>query len=99
MNIEWLGDINTIKQTLTQQGWKIKPNNAWLSTINYLGMKDHSKMLPLLPVVNQGRQPILTMTTLVGNPQKLLILRLWPSDVTVSDADEKIWIGTLNYQR
>ena len=98
MNIEWLGDISTIKQTLAEQGWQIKPNSAWLSTLNYLGVKDHSKMLPLLPVVNEGRKPILTMTTLVGHPQKLLILRLWSSNVIVADADEKIWIGTLNYQ-
>ncbi|MGE3919437.1 MAG: VTT domain-containing protein, partial [Gammaproteobacteria bacterium] len=98
MNIEWMGSLNAIEKELTKHGWSVNIPNPLLRTINYLGAPGDTNNLPLFPLVYEGHEPVLVMIKYVGNPKRLIVLRLWRSYAIVTDRYMEIWVGTVNYQ-
>src|SRR3990167_5639290 len=46
INIQWLGDLQEIKKTLTSSGWQTPPTRNWISTLHRISDIKSSQYLP-----------------------------------------------------
>lgn len=97
MNVEWVGDIDEIQKTLTAHGWVHKTQKPIINTIKYLSSKDRSKELSPIPVVYQDQNPAIIMTKQISPNAPLLVLHLWPSQVSFFEVDDPMWVGTIGF--
>ncbi len=98
MNFQWAGTLESFKNTLEARGWKpasaLSPTNA----INWLAPDPDIEALPILPQVNDGEhQSLLLVGPQQTNKNRLMILRLWPSNLELLDANTPVWTGNVAY--
>lgn len=98
LNIQWLGSLDEIKQSLMRRGWESHPPKIDLNaTINRFTSPKTQANLPILPMLYHQRAPLLLLTKNLGNDQPLAMLRLWQSDIIVNSGAIPLWLGTINY--
>ena len=51
--------------------------------------------LPQPPLAHDGRGPALVMTL----PQQKLLLRLWPSVLSLNDPQQNVWVGHVGHEK
>lgn len=96
LNIQWIGDLNTIKQQLASKGWvSHSTGNSIKGAFHRLSTQNNTQ-LPLLPALYQNRAPLLLMTKFDQNHQQLNLM-LWESNVTLTDTQQLLWLGALFY--
>jgi membrane protein DedA with SNARE-associated domain/membrane-associated phospholipid phosphatase len=98
LNVEWVGDIEAIKQSLLDQGWKIQPTK--IISINIIkGLFDSSAIyhLPIFPQLYHNKPSVLLLTKDLDQDNAILVLQLWESDISLSDMDSPLWVGTVKY--
>lgn len=95
INLQWIGEITDIQQTLTQFQWQTLDTGALKLILLTLGLNDHNKKLPLIAPFYQSHPPVLTMYFPANN--EIAILRLWDSYIQVSDNPYPLYVGTINY--
>jgi len=98
LNVEWVGDIETIKQSLLKQGWKMQP--AKINSINIVkGLFDSSAIyhLPIFPQLYHNKPVVLLLTKETGQDNTILMLQLWESDISLSDVNSPLWVGSVEY--
>lgn len=98
INIEWVGDLNKIKQALVSHGWKApnKPDLAMIVTS--FTNQEKSNLNPVfLTRYHRDRKPALVMTKIVPGQRQLLIIRLWNSHIMLKKSGYTLWVGTINY--
>ena len=97
LTIQWAGDLQHLKDALLQKDWRspepwtAEGALAWLA-----GNID--PLLPVIPRLESGRAPGLTMTRLrdPGAPEARLVLRLWPSGFELRNGDSRpLWVGSV----
>lgn len=96
--VQWSESLSTIESTLQQHGWQTVANHSFMGTLNRLLSTDKTQTLPVLPRLYKEQYPVLVMTKSVRKEQPLLVLRLWNSQVSFTDKDAPLWIGTLTYR-
>ncbi len=99
-NIQWTAPLNRIKQTLTQNSWKVitkqpKVKSALTRFISH-NPKYH---LPILPWQYLNRKPVLLMIKPTGNKGSIIELRLWATHVNFTDSKKSLWIGAINLHK
>ena len=98
MNFQWAGSLQTLREVLQQQGWKQPPTPTPLRAMNWLAPDPDITTLPLLPQANDGRhQEMLLVGPQAGEGDRLLALRLWPSDRQLLDGNTPVWVGNVAY--
>jgi membrane protein DedA with SNARE-associated domain/membrane-associated phospholipid phosphatase len=98
-NIEWLGNLNNIKQNLLKQGWQYhEPALTLIGFLHRLASTSDIYHLPLLPQIYQNQYPILLMTKKINHGKQDIILRLWKSNINIKNVKTPLWIGTINYR-
>ncbi|CAL7964207.1 membrane-associated protein [Gammaproteobacteria bacterium] len=100
LNVEWIGDIETIKQSLLKQGWKVQP--ARIVSINIVkGLFDSSAIyhLPIFPQLYHNKPSVLLLTKETGQGNTILVLQLWESDIILSDINLPLWVAAVKYYR
>lgn len=111
-NVQWLGKLDLIKNTLSKQGWESKLVSAnFHNFLIRLSQKHRESGLPLLPLKYGNQAPDLLMVKTIhqgnhNNHEEKLILRLWHSNIQVFVKEKApgkptptggpIWIGTVN---
>lgn len=98
INVQWLGDINAIEQTLISRGWESHTPKINLNdTLNRLMPAKTKQPLPLIPALYHNRTPVLLLTKSLGDDQPIVMLRLWQSDIIVDSGRTPLWLGTVSY--
>jgi len=98
MNFQWAGTLETLKTGLQAQGWKTAPPLSPTSTISWLAPAPAISALPILPQVNDGEhQRLLLVGPQLANKNRLIVLRLWPSDLEILPANTPVWAGNVAY--
>ena len=95
INLQWIGDINQIRNTLTTLHWQKLNTGAFRLLLLGLGLNNHEKKLPLLAPFYQSHPPILTMYLPIND--QIMLLRLWSSYIIINDRPYPLYIGTINY--
>lgn len=98
MNIQYVGSIHSLQQTLEQAGWKKQLDSFFLSLILRLGNQKDVAELPLMAQLYMNQKPFLMMTNGSSRSGNGLILRLWRSNYHVHNKNQIIWIGSIQTQ-
>ena len=100
MNFQWAGTLQTLKTVLLAQGWKNAAPVSPVSAISWLAPDPEISALPILPQVNDGQhQGLLLVGPQQANKNRLIILRLWPSDQQILGNNIPVWTGNVAYLR
>ena len=103
-NIEWLGDLSTIRSTLLRQGWE-NQEAAFniIAMLRNISKVTHGYYLPILPQLYHNQYPRLLMTKqlAIENGDKenkwLMVLRLWEADTQIQKSSSPLWFGVVSY--
>ncbi|RDI45146.1 bifunctional DedA family/phosphatase PAP2 family protein [Aquicella lusitana] len=95
INIQWAGDLKTIRSTLLKEGWEIPPARDWISTLHRITDIKSSEFLPLVSPQYLDKKPALILSRRANGKKKLLVLRLWASNRTIRETKRPLWVGTV----
>jgi membrane protein DedA with SNARE-associated domain len=93
INIEWSGDLEKIKETLTKEGWIKPPVRDLISTIHRLADISSTQYLPLISPQYLDSKPALILTRNANGEKGLLVIRLWNANRLLNEANTPIWVG------
>ena len=100
MNFQWAGTLEALKTTLQKQGWKSPASLSPMNAISWLAPEPDITALPILPQVNDGQhQSLLLAGPQLANKNRLIILRLWPSELELLPGNTPVWTGNAAYLR
>ena len=95
LNIQWLGPLEPIEAALLDAGWiRTEPLN-WRSALRWLSRAPLSE-LPVVPQIHAGQDQVLMLRNPI-DPERQVLLRLWPSEWTLGGAP--LWIGNVTEQK
>jgi undecaprenyl-diphosphatase len=98
MNLQWAGSLDTLHATLLQGGWHDAASPGPLNALNWLAPEPDIGSLPVLPQVNDGQhQRLLMIAPLAAAKDRLIVLRLWPSNRELLDSGQPVWTGKVDY--
>jgi len=97
LTFQWAGDPEQLAWLLINQGWASVTENDFRQLLNLFIPHVSVQQLPLLPLLENGRQERLLLSLHHG--EKRLVLRLWPTEYRLSDLDRSIWVGTVESER
>ena len=98
MNFQWAGTLEALKNVLQAQGWTSAPPLRPTNAINWLAPDPDISALPILPQVNDGQhQSLLLIAPQQANENRLVVLRLWPSNLQLINSNTPVWSGKLVY--
>lgn len=93
--LQWAGTLAALKSALSAAGWRnavplgVRSANAYVSGVTT------PEELPVLPRLNDGEEPVLTLVKPAGHDART-ILHLWPSRVVLTDrGNAPVLIGAL----
>jgi membrane protein DedA with SNARE-associated domain/membrane-associated phospholipid phosphatase len=94
LNIQYSGNIAQLKRILSEEGWKVYPHMTLIkTTIHKLSQPPISLTPPLLPSLYLNKPPALMM--IKENKKVKLILKLWTSNVYISEPWDVIYAGNI----
>lgn len=99
INIQWLGNIDTINALLRKQGWEEQPRFNFKTMLVFLENNPAMTSIPLLPTYYQDHAAVLVMSKLDQN-NKIITIRLWQSEYTLAKDNintQTLWVGTVEY--
>jgi len=93
-NVIYVGNLATISQALSKEGWEYKPE-----AIDLQGMiKNFSANLSVFPQLYQNKKMALSLTKKTASDGTISILRLWSSNIDLKDSKLPLWIGVVEYR-
>jgi hypothetical protein len=95
LNVQWVGNLGLIEDSLENQGWNIAPNTTLgLMLARFSEARDAIKF-PVFSQLYLEEPPVLVMVKRLDN--HLLILRLWDGRTMFTDSDLPLWVGNVDY--
>lgn len=96
INIEWQGDLATIKASLIQTGWTQPPARDYISTFHRLADIKSTQYLPMISPQYLDKRPVLILSKNKSDNGNLVVIRLWNSNRVVNTNNHPpIWVGTI----
>lgn len=90
LNIQWMGDVEMIKRHLVKYGWQsIAPSTSIKNLTRRAAVSQNGYKLSLLPQQFHNAVPALLLI------KDNLVLRLWQSNVMLTDSEESLWLGSM----
>lgn len=97
INIEWAGDLNAIKQSLTDAGWTKPPARDLISTLHRMADISSTEYLPLVSTQYLDKKPALIVTKNIEGEKGLLFIRLWDSNIKITENQLPLWVGVIGF--
>jgi membrane protein DedA with SNARE-associated domain/membrane-associated phospholipid phosphatase len=101
LNVQWAGDLNSIRQVLLAHGWRQPLMLTTRSALSWLLPKPTLRQLPILPQLHDGQAESIVFvhqSDQVNQQDTQLILRLWPTVLRLKGNDLPLWNGTVASQ-
>ncbi len=92
LNLQWIGDIATIREQLISLGWQDRSDFEFKQSLLWLSKTRPIDELALLPQVHDGRPQTLAMLLPVDT-ERQWVLRLWHSAWLVEG--QPLWLGSI----
>lgn len=97
-NVIYIGNLAKISQALRALDWEPQPIKLdFQDIIKSFSPTSVAHHLTILPQLYHNKKMSLLFTKNTKQDDKVLILRLWLSDVDLTDSDLPLWIGTIEY--
>lgn len=98
LNLQWQGELATIRSRLLAHGWREPTALTFASSLHWLVKDPAIDTLPLLPMLHDGRHEGLLLVKPGATSGRLLALRLWRADVRLTQGgSENLWLGHVDY--
>jgi membrane protein DedA with SNARE-associated domain/membrane-associated phospholipid phosphatase len=94
LNLQWAGDPGQLSALLIAQGWRPSPGLNLKHYLNILTPQAALQQLPVLPLLEDGRQERLLLSLTLKNER--VVLRLWPTDFQLSESNQPLWVGSVD---
>lgn len=98
MNIQYLGSISALQQSLENAGWKKQHDSLFYSLILRIGKQESSVTLPLMAQLYKNKKPYLMMSYGLSNDNDGVIIRFWRSNYHIYNHHQVIWLGSIQEQ-
>jgi membrane protein DedA with SNARE-associated domain len=95
INIEWVGNIDKIRETLTKEGWSKPPARDWISTVHRITGISSAEYLPMVAPQYLDNRPALVMTRWGADEENMLVIRLWDANRTIKENNLTLWVGNI----
>jgi undecaprenyl-diphosphatase len=96
LNVQFAGDLETLKAALASNGWKAPAELNGASWLEWFGFRHEIARLPVLPQVHDGRhEALLLVRPMVARRDRMFALRMWRSAATLTPGDTPLWIGSV----
>jgi membrane protein DedA with SNARE-associated domain/membrane-associated phospholipid phosphatase len=95
INIEWIGDLTTIEKSLLKHDWQTPPKRDWLDVLFRLSGIQSAEHLPLISPLYLDKRPALVLVRYMPDEKKLVVLRLWQSNIILKGTKEPLWVGVV----
>lgn len=95
INIEWLGDYDSIQKSLANEGWKKPPTRDLISTLHRITDISSTQYLPLVAPRYFDKKPSLILTRKSNNSKSLLVIRLWNANRLIKGSNKPLWVGII----
>ncbi len=95
INIEWIGDLSSIKNTLMKHDWQDPPQRDWLDVLFRISGIQSAEHLPLISQQYLDKKPALVLVRNLKEEKKLLVLRLWQSNIILKGDKKPLWVGVV----
>lgn len=94
-NIQWLGSLDFIEKTLLKNGWETPPERNWISVIERIADVQSTGSLPIVAALHLDKKPVIVLVKHTEDDKRVMVLRLWNSNVTIEPKDQELWVGTI----
>jgi membrane protein DedA with SNARE-associated domain/membrane-associated phospholipid phosphatase len=97
ISLQVLAPPEAIREVLTRAGWTPVSRFAVSNLVLFLSASTQLDTLPPLPLMESGRLPAETYVRPGSNDHQRIVIRLWPSAVTVrwQDQDRPLLVGSI----
>lgn len=102
VTLQWAGGLPDLERQLIAAGWREPQPWSLGTTLSWLNPGASIGDLPVLPQLDTGRLPALTLVRPEADASRRLVLRLWPSGVLLHASDGNtvpLWLGAVVVQR
>jgi len=90
-NLQWIGNLSDIKDSLMKQGWEVPPETSWSNVVHRVTDVSSAEHLPLVAPLYLDKEPVLVLVKRINDGKKLIVLRLWNSNLVVQGSQEPLW--------
>lgn len=97
INIQWLGRMSDIKQTLKNNDWVAPPARDWISSVHRVADISSTQYLPMISPHYQDKRPQLILTKPGKDKKHLMVLRMWESSRYTNQPQLPLWVGIISY--
>lgn len=98
--LQWSGTITDLRNALAPHGWQPAVGVGFVTAGTYLRGNTTPELLPVLPRLNDGRAPALSLVRSTGPDGGREILNIWTSNVVLSDRGARpILVGAILLDR
>jgi membrane protein DedA with SNARE-associated domain/membrane-associated phospholipid phosphatase len=94
-NLQWVGDLATIKTVLMQQGWDEPAQQNWITVLHRIGDVSSAEHFPLVSPLYMDKKPVLVLVKHLSIEKKLIVLRLWSSNLNIQGVTQPLWVGSI----
>jgi membrane protein DedA with SNARE-associated domain/membrane-associated phospholipid phosphatase len=95
-NLQWVGNVDNIKQSLLDNNWETPPDRNWISALERITDVESTEHLPLVPALYLDKKPVLVLIKHTENKKRVLVLRLWDTNIVVQPGQERLLAGTVS---
>ena len=95
LNLQWIGNLQDIKNTLLQNGWQLPSEQDWITVLQRVADVKSSEHLPLVSPLYLDKKPVLVLIKNINGDKKLIVLRLWESNLKFNNTTLPFWVGAV----
>jgi undecaprenyl-diphosphatase len=95
-NLELLGQLESIKDSLLKNHWETPPERDWISVLLRLSDVSSTEYLPLVSPLYEDKKPVLVLIKHTENKKRVMVLRMWESNIIIEPEHKPLWVGTLS---
>jgi hypothetical protein len=101
ISLQVIAEPKAFAEVLARSGWTSRPGFAARDTVLFLSASTPLSALPPLPLMESGRLPAETFVHNGATENERLVIRLWPSPVTVlwADQDRPLLVGSITAEK
>ncbi|NOX32142.1 MAG: phosphatase PAP2 family protein [Deltaproteobacteria bacterium] len=97
LTIQWAGSIDGLSRYLSARGWHHPPLIGLKTFLEMFSPDTPVENLPVLPHLHNGLVDRLRLVR--QDKDTRLVLRMWPSDVKITDTNTPLFVGEIERQR
>jgi membrane protein DedA with SNARE-associated domain/membrane-associated phospholipid phosphatase len=94
-NLQWIGDLSDIEKTLQDQGWEKPADENLTRVLHRIGDVSSAEHFPLVSPLYLDKKPVLVLVKHANGDKKLVVLRLWKSNIIIDNVKQPFWVGSV----